>query len=400
MYLTTKTIENAKKQDEEYFLKDGGSLRVAIKPTGSKTFQHRIRVKVDGKWKEVIRTLGRFPQYSLKDARDWRDKNNEYKVKGLLPPKKYDLINQASDGVLTFKEVYEKWFEKQKNGDWKPSYALDVQQRTEMYLLPPLADKDINAIDTKMLIDLLLKIDEQGKFDTREKIQSLLTRIHKYAVGMMWAKSNPAREISSDLFTKKEKKNFAYPENLKDVKLVISLIAQAVGSKSVTTALNIAPHMFLRPTELAGLRWSEFDWESKSIKIPKERMKVHNKPHIVPMSSHLIKIFTELKDANLDSTFCFPSPVKKGRSITANAILTSMRAVGVEQEMSTVHGLRHMAVTILNEKGYNGDAIELQVSHQISGVRGVYNHAKYLKQREPMMEDWSNYLNMLQGNSA
>jgi len=187
MYLTTKTIENAKKQDEEYFLKDGGSLRVAIKPTGSKTFQHRIRVKVDGKWKEVIRTLGRFPQYSLKDARDWRDKNNEYKVKGLLPPKKYDLINQASDSRVTFKVVYEKWFEKQKNGDWKPSYALDVQQRTDMYLLPSLADKDINAIDTKMLIDLLVKIDLEGKYDTREKIQSLLTRIHKYAVGMGWA---------------------------------------------------------------------------------------------------------------------------------------------------------------------------------------------------------------------
>ena len=392
MYLTTKTIENAKKEDEEYFLKDGGGLRVAVKPTGSKTFQHRIRVKVDGKWKEKIRTLGRFPQYSLKEARDWRDKNNEYKAKGILPPTNYDTMNQVSDGVITFKDVYEKWFDKQKNGDWKPSYALDVQQRTEMYILPPLAYKDINAIDTKMLIDLLLKIDLEGKYDTREKIQSLLTRIHKYAVGMGWAKSNPAREISSDLFTKKEKKHFAHPENLKDVKLVMSLIPQAIGSKSVTTALNLAPYMFLRPSELAGLRWSEFDWEDKSIKIPKERMKVHNKPHIVPMSSHLIKVFTELKDSNLDSTLCFPSPVKKGRSITTNAILTSMRSVGVDKELSTVHGFRHMAVTILNEKGYNGDAIELQVSHEIPGVRGRYNHAKYLEQRKPMMEDWSQFL--------
>ena len=91
------------------------------------------------------------------------------------------------------------------------------------------ADKDINAIDTKMLIDLLVKIDLEGKYDTREKIQSLLTRIHKYAVGMGWANSNPAREISSDLFTKKEKKHFAHPENLKDVKLVLSLIKQAIG---------------------------------------------------------------------------------------------------------------------------------------------------------------------------
>ena len=72
-----------------------------------------------------------------------------------------------------------------------------------------------------------------------------------------------------------------------------------------------------------------------------------------------------------------------------------MRAVGVDKEMSTVHGLRHMAVTILNEKGYNGDAIELQVAHVIPGVRGIYNHAKYLEERKPMMEDWSNFLNNL-----
>ena len=51
-----------------------------------------------------------------------------------------------------------------------------------------------------------------------------------------------------------------------------------------------------------------------------------------------------------------------------------------------------MAVTNLNEKGYNGDAIELQVAHVIPGVRGVYNHAKYLEERKPMMEDWSQFL--------
>ena len=70
-------------------------------------------------------------------------------------------------------------------------------------------------------------------------------------------------------------------------------------------------------------------------------------------------------------------------------------AVGVDKDLTTVHGFRHMAVTSLNEKGYNADAIELQVAHQIRGVRGVYNHAKYLEERKPMMEDWSNYLNDL-----
>ena len=109
MLLTTKAIENAKKEDEQYFLKDGGGLRVAVNPTGSKIFQHRIRWKLKGKWKEVVRTLGEFPQHSLKEARDWRDKNNEYKAKGILPPKKYDIINQVGDDGITFKEVFVMW---------------------------------------------------------------------------------------------------------------------------------------------------------------------------------------------------------------------------------------------------------------------------------------------------
>ena len=105
-----------------------------------------------------------------------------------------------------------------------------------------------------------------------------------------------------------------------------------------------------------------------------------------------IPIFAQRRDSNLDSTLCFPSPLKNGRSISATSILNSMRRVGVDKEVSTVHGFRHMASTNLNEMGYRGDAIELQVAHEIQGVRGTYNHALYLKERKPMMEDWSQFL--------
>ena len=399
MLLTTKAIENAKKKDKQYFLKDGGGLRVAVNPTGSKIFQHRIRWKLKGKWKEVVRTLGEFPQHSLKEARDWRDKNNEYKAKGLLPPKKYDIINQVGNDGITFKEVFVMWFDKmKKNGNWKPSYSIDVQQRADMYLLPPLGDKPIDAIDTKMLIDLLLKIDEQGKHDTREKIQSIVTRILSHAVAMQLTKSNPSREISSDLFSKKNKENFTFVSAPKEIKLLLSMLEQAVGTPQVTIALNIAPHVFLRPSELAGLRWSEIHWDEKLIRIPAERMKIDKKPHIVPMSNHVVEVLTKLKDSNLDSTLCFPSPLKNSRPISTNSMLQAMRKVGVEKDVSTIHGFRHMASTTLNEKGYSKDAIELQIAHEIPGVRGVYNHAQYLEERKPMMEDWSNYLDNLQGN--
>lgn len=380
-------IKNLKPKEKLYRVTDALGLRIEINPNGTKIWRYVFRW--EGKY--TMLSLGHYPNTSLRKARQLRDDYKQMLQDG-IHPKHNNSKNDTKQKQLTFKEVYEIWFDKMKKGNWKPSYALDVEQRTEMYLLPALADKPIDAIDTKMLIDLLLKIDEQGKFDTREKIQSILTRILSHAVGMLITKSNPAREISSDLFSKKEKKNFTHVSTPKDIKSVLSMLEQAIGTTQVTTALNIAPHLFLRPSELAGLRWSEIHWDEKLIRIPAERMKIDNKPHIVPMSNHVVEVLTKLKDSNLDPTLCFPSPLKNSRPISTNSMLQAMRKVGVDKELSTVHGFRHMAVTNLNEKGYNGDAIELQVAHEISGVRGVYNHAKYLEERKPMMEDWSQFL--------
>ena len=114
------------------------------------------------------------------------------------------------------------------------------------------------------------------------------------------------------------------------------------------------------------------------------------------MVNIVIEILTTLKNSNLDSTFCFPSSRSKARHITTNSLLASMRSVGIDKEVFTTHGMRHMASTRLNEMGgYNSDAIEIQLAHAIPGVRGVYDQSILLDQRKILMEDWSNYLNDL-----
>lgn len=61
----------------------------------------------------------------------------------------------------------------------------------------------------------------------------------------------------------------------------------------------------------------------------------------------------------------------------------------------TGHGFRHMASTLLNEMGFNPDAIERQLGHKQPGVRGVYNKAQYLPERRKMMQVWADYLDGL-----
>lgn len=61
----------------------------------------------------------------------------------------------------------------------------------------------------------------------------------------------------------------------------------------------------------------------------------------------------------------------------------------------TGHGFRHLCSTILNELDYKSAHVEMQLSHVKGGVKGVYDEAKYLKQRRVMMQDYADILDKL-----
>tara|TARA_R110001592_G_scaffold260282_1_gene524759 strand:+ start:87631 stop:87909 length:279 start_codon:yes stop_codon:yes gene_type:complete len=65
---------------------------------------------------------------------------------------------------------------------------------------------------------------------------------------------------------------------------------------------------------------------------------------------------------------------------------------------ATSHGFRTTASSILNEEGFNPDAIERQLSHvERNQVRGAYtHHAEYLKDRVKMMQWWADYIDQME----
>jgi hypothetical protein len=59
-----------------------------------------------------------------------------------------------------------------------------------------------------------------------------------------------------------------------------------------------------------------------------------------------------------------------------------------------------MAGTLLNEKGWHPDLIELQLAHvERNKVRDAYNRAQRLDERRKMMKDWSDYLDGLRAGT-
>jgi hypothetical protein len=67
----------------------------------------------------------------------------------------------------------------------------------------------------------------------------------------------------------------------------------------------------------------------------------------------------------------------------------------------TGHGFRNMASTVLNEQGWNFDAIERQLAYsERNTVRAVYNNAEYLPECRKMMRHWADYLESLQNGAS
>ena len=75
-----------------------------------------------------------------------------------------------------------------------------------------------------------------------------------------------------------------------------------------------------------------------------------------------------------------------------NTILKGLERMGYKGRM-TGHGFRGLASTILHEKEYPHEHIELQLAHAPrNAVSAAYNHAQHLKGRAKMMQEWADFL--------
>jgi integrase len=160
-------------------------------------------------------------------------------------------------------------------------------------------------------------------------------------------------------------------------------------------ALKLAPLVFVRPGELRNAEWSEFDLDAAEWRIPAEKMKMGTL-HIVPLSKQAIAILNDLNGLTGRDRYLFPSNRTKERPISNNTINGALRRLGYTKDEMTGHGFRSMASTLLNEQGWNRDAIERQLAHsERDGVRAAYNYAEYLPERKKMMQAWADYLDGL-----
>jgi integrase len=187
--------------------------------------------------------------------------------------------------------------------------------------------------------------------------------------------------------------------NPKQIGALMRAIHGYEGAFVTRCALRFAPLVFVRPGELRRAEWKEIDLDAAEWRIPAHKMK-SRQVHIVPLSSQAVEILSELQPLTGRRQYLFPSLRSQSRAMSENTINAALRRLGYSSEEMTGHGFRSTASTLLNEKGWNRDAIERQLAHgERDAVRGAYNRAEHLSERRKMMQAWSDYLEGLRTNA-
>jgi len=84
-----------------------------------------------------------------------------------------------------------------------------------------------------------------------------------------------------------------------------------------------------------------------------------------------------------------------------NTLNDALKRMGYSGEVMTTHGYRAMASTLLHEKGYPPEVIELQLAHkQRNQVAAAYNRSARLEERLKMMDEWAEYLDDLKSRQS
>ncbi|WP_405234190.1 tyrosine-type recombinase/integrase [Lentisalinibacter salinarum] len=384
--LTATGVRNA--GEGKHF--DGKGLYLVAKG-GSKLWVYRYQIQ--GKRRDM--GLGGYPELSLKEARELRDKCRKLAKSGVDPidarrEEREQAIRESRQGI-TFKECAAAYIESHQSGWRNPKHVAQWKNTLETYAYPKIGQSLVKDIDTEAILAILQPIWAE-KTETasrvRGRIENILdwARVRGFRVG-----ENPARWRGhlDKLLPKRSKVSpvthhpalpySELPAFMEELRKKDAISARALEFLILTAA---------RTGEVIHATWEEFDLEAGIWTIPGERMK-GSRPHRVALSKQAKAIVEKLKERR-ESKFLFPG-ARPNRPISSMTMLKLLRTLG--HGGITVHGFRSTFRDWCAEQtAFPREIAEAALAHVLSDkTEAAYQRGDMFGRRKKLMDAWSGF---------
>lgn len=390
MALTTRQINATKPGTKIVTLSDGMGLELRITTNGSRGWRLRY-TRPNGKRNMI--SLGKYPEVTLAEAREKRTDLRRLIAKGIDPVEHKQnekrALKYASEN--TFKVLAMEWHAamvpRWKEGSKRVN---DSRRVLEMYVFPKVGDRAIESILPLEWLEILRTLEDAGKFEQRRRLHAFCRDIYRFAIITGRASYNPLTDLQTALKPYKRGSFHHLPQS--ELPQLVRDIQGYDKSPMVRIGLKLLLLTAVRPGELRRAEWAEFDLDAAVWKIPAERMKM-GRAHQVPLPAQAVDELRYLHKLTGPFKLLFPGRNDPRKPISDAAFGMALKRMGYEGR-HVPHGTRHVVATGLKELGYPREWIELQLSHKLPGIEGVYTHAEHMApdQRPAMMQFWANYL--------
>lgn len=412
MRLTDTIVKNAKLREggKRNTLSDGNNLYLWVEPpSGAKYWRMTFRFA----GKQQTYPIGVYPNITLKQAREKRDEAKRLLSAGINPcaQRKADKQNAHIGTGNTFEVVAREWHKKEHtSGRWIDDHATTIMNRLEAEVFPLIGQQPVSKLKTRDLMVPLNTIAHRGSFDLANRVRCYIQSTMRYAVQTGRIDYNPAIDLTGAIASPKHKHHPALPlPRLPELITRIDGYSTYIGRHAALFALLTGA----RSSEFRFAHWEEFDLQKGIWTIPPAREALEkvkhsqrgekmNRERIIYLTRQTTELLANIQQINGNSIFVFQG-VKPNVPISENTVNNALRKMGYDtQEDVCLHGFRTMITSALNESDkFNVDAIERHIGHEEGNMRSIYNReAKYLTERQIMLQWWADYLDVIRQNGV
>ncbi|MGF6211976.1 tyrosine-type recombinase/integrase [Comamonas sp. 4034] len=402
--LKDTTIEALEPEASAYRVRDttDRNLHLYVRPDGRRSWEIRYKIG-PGKWSFMgIGTYGkRDGSLSAAKARQKEAELVEAMQSGETLRDTVSRLKGAAQTISenTFEALANEWIAI-KTRTWVDGTAVRNIGALKNHVYPQFGMRPFAQIKAKEWLEHFNRMQEAGIIEMASRVLTMCRDILDLAVITDRMEANPLATMHKRLETRKA-------EAMKHVTQgeLPELIRAIRGYKSREASIGLQLLMMLatRPSELREAEWAEIDFAKSEWTVPAIRMKrkksekLTGDPHVIPLSSQAVALLKELQHINGAYPFLFPgrSDTKKPKS--GMFFLMALRRLGYD-DRQTPHGFRHIFSTAANDaQRFDSDLIEAALAHVTRGVRGRYNHAKYIEARRPLMQWWADEIDLISG---
>lgn len=414
--LTDRALKTAKAEQKDLFLSDGLGLYLRVRPSGSKTWLYRYKVKETTKWYE----LGIYPDMPLADARlaahnakALRKSGDDPVEKKITIKKEKELARIKAAAKLTINQLFDKW--RETDLKHRKDKGAEVLRLFKKDVLPHLGEIKADELTKAQIMQVIDNLLERNVDRTAKLVLSLLRQMLRFALERGIINTEPSAAIRKSKIGKAE-----VPRDRVLSESEIQGLAKAIPNANLNKTTEIAIWLTLatgcRIGELLKAKWAHVDFDNQTWIIPESNSK-NGDAHKIYLSTFALSYFKELKAIGHSEDWCFPNRNLEShvcvktvtKQVSDRQLLkdikptpnrtSNTKALILSNGKWTPHDLRRTAATLMTALGVLPDIADKCLNHkEPNRMRRTYLLHSYDKEKQVAWETLGGRLQILTAN--